>query len=165
MPVRRSPASRTIQFPNSWRFDLTESSANTYTEQSVDTNLSAERGVIGLIDEIIIQRDIMPTSLDEIELQLLINSGQTDILDLDHSQVIWMQHWRFGTFTDAGRHLDETVSRWEFYNPIPFVNPTITLGIKGTSLAAAGRIRMLVNYRVQKVTQNDYLKLLASLTR
>lgn len=153
-------------FPNFWRFDLTESAANTYSEQTIDTNLSAERGVIALIDTITIQLPELTTADDEIEVQFIIHDGQTAILDLDDVNMIWKQHYIVQGFsTDAAVVFMEFVKTHNFVNAIPYIAPNLTLGIQGTSLAAAGRVRGRVGYRLKKVTQSQYLALLSSLTR
>lgn len=163
MTMRRSA---NLEIPHVWRFDVTESAANTYTEQTVDTNLSAERGVIAQIDHVSVQIEEMPTANDELHVQGIINPGQTGILDLDSGNVLFLQHWatpNFAATNEARRQ--RMVEGYDFIVPVPYIAPTITIGIQGTSLAAAARVRARVVYRLKKVSQAQYLALLSSLTR
>lgn len=162
MAVRSSTRRRI--YPSAWRFDLTESAANTYTEQSVDTGINLESQFVAMVHHVSVQRPALSAS-DVQHVQFVSNAGQVDVLDLDNPIQLLFQTWHQGAFTDPGGVAHALVNGFDFRIPFPYVGSTITMGIKGESLASALRIRARVWYTLEKVPEAEFLRLLAALNR
>lgn len=155
------------------RFNVAESAAATYTEQSYDTQLSIDRGFIWMIHWIEAALyagqidDPAQDAAESISIQILRES-QAGILSLSDPDVMWMvtkQKDRMATIgTDAGPvvHLDSYPLIWSFPIPLPFAAQNIHIGVVSTC-AAPQSVSGRVAYTLRRVSDKFFYRVAQAL--
>lgn len=155
------------------RFSVTESAAATFTQTSIDTNLSVDRGVIWLIH--FIEMGLDPEYIDDpaqnatetFKIQVTRES-KTAILSYNDADLIEMgiaSKDRVATIgTEAGPSIQYAISPHMFkYQPaIPYAAGTIYVGVQSTSSAAktgVGRI----GYTIRHVSDKFFYRVASAL--
>lgn len=156
------------------RLRVTESAAATYTEGSLDTQLSVERGVIWLIhfiewypENLKLLNAVAAGGNEAINAQLtresksdILNPNDADLISLNKHQVARSS----AIGTDAGplwfnEHIPKRV---EFPIPIPFASASLFMGIKGTS-SSAHTVNARVGYTIRSVTDKFFFRVAQAL--
>lgn len=156
------------------RGSVTESAASTYTETEIDTNLSAERGVMMEIHSIdfdfsLLQLKEVAANGEEGLAMQVIRETKTDILNVNDADLIGKIEknlFRAAAIgTDAGPlwYEDNRPYTIHFPRPIPYVKPSIFIGIKGTTAGSANTGRVRLGFTLRKVSRNEFLELLIAL--
>lgn len=157
------------------RARVTESAASTYTEVSLDTQLSVERGIIWMVNFI----EVLPNNLgnlgeagqgttERIEAQVTRES-QSSIVngnDADLLQAFKFKLNRAPTIgTDAGpMYFTETLPwRVNFPVPIPFASSSMFFGILGTDAGSAHTVDFRVGYTIRSVTDKFFFRVAQAL--
>ncbi len=165
----------TQDFVNFLRFEVTESAAATFTEIELDTNLSAERGVMMNIHAIEIYRSGI-TNLREVGANAaeqfhhqITRESKTELVDFNDSDVISRDNFVLvrspAIGTDAGPLWFWTKERdiYEFKLPIPYVKPSIFIAVQGQHSSATYTLRGRIHYTLKTITRQEFLELLISL--
>src|SRR3990167_5603558 len=172
--AKRAQVELRSQYLNFLRFKVTESAAATFTQLEIDTNLSAERGVMMEIhsvefdfDSVNLVRECAANATEQ-WLAQLTRETKTAAAELNDSDVIartMLQMTRSAAIgTDAGplwSFYDRTV-RIDFPLPIPYVKPSLFAGVLGTG-AIAGSVFGRIGYTLREIDREDFLELLVAL--
>ena len=167
--------SLSTEFLNFLRFSVTESGAATYTQTEIDTNLSAERGVIMEIHSIELipstnaplLREVGAGSTEQWEAQI-VRETKTAIVGLNDPDTVGKfgrQVTRSAAIgTDAGPlYLDyDLVESIWFPKPIPYVKPSIFVGLL-SSLSSVMTINGRIGYTLRDISREEFLELLVAL--
>lgn len=150
------------------RFSVTESAAATYTEQSLDTQLSIERGMIWLIRAI--EWEINPSYIDdpaaganETLQGQITREPQTEMLHMSDSDCIahinLIKNRSSAIGTDAGPIVifDKYPLMQQFPIPLPYAARTIYIGAKSTA-GAAKTVRGRIHYTLRRVSEKFFYR-------
>lgn len=161
-------------FMNFLRFTLDETGAATFSQKELDTNLSAERGVMMNIHSIEVFfnnldkfNEIAASSTETTSFQVTRES-KTAIIRQDDSDLIFLadkQVVRTAAIgTDAGPlwMLYDRVYVQNFPLPIPYVKPSIFVGLQATG-AAGTTVKGRIGYTLQDIDRDQFLELLVAL--
>ena len=160
---------------NYLRFSLTESAASTYTELEIDTNLSAERGVMMNIHSIEVYNEDLVNVLEVAQSSVegiawhLARESKTAVTPINDADVIAFQNtilFRAPTIgTDAGPlwFLSELVSKVDFALPIPYVKPSIFVAVQGMDASATSRLKGRIGYTLEEIDRTEFIELLVAL--
>src|SRR3990167_5335832 len=169
---KKSPELRS-EYLNYLRFTLDESGANTFKVE-LDTNLSAERGVMMEIHSVefempddILLREVAAGASEQILCQVTRETKTAIVFVNDSDVIAKVNHEiaRSATIgTDAGPlyFMTDSIQRIEFPLPIPYVKPSIFIGLQGT-IATAIRVRGRIGYTIRDIDREDFLELLVAL--
>jgi hypothetical protein len=161
-------------FMNYLRFNALESAAATFTEFELDTNLSAERGVMMEIhsielsfDDLAYYREIAAGGSEQCAFQVT-RTSQTTMVDLNNADCVAKferETTRSAAIgTDAGPlwvTFDKQVSLW-FPRPIPYVKPSIFVAVAST-FASAANVAGRIGYTLREIDRSEFLELLVAL--
>lgn len=173
MPKRDAVRLRS-DYLNFLRAKVTESAAATFTQLEVDTNLSAERGVMMEIHSIEIDfetwnllREVAAAATEQVHVQVTreTKSATAELNDSDVLARVMKQITRSAAIgTDAGPLWVETdrMVRLDFPLPIPYVKPSIFIGILGTH-ATPATAYVRIGYTLREIDREDFLELLVAL--
>lgn len=160
---------------NFLRFGAVESAAATYTQTEVDTNLSAERGVfmeihsielftasLALLDEVAAGGNENVT----VQITRETKGSITTANDADLIHISGLQLSRSSAIgTDAGPlyYLYPRDRTFHFPVPIPYVKPSIFIGVQGSDAAGTWSIAGRIGYTLREISRSDFLELLVAL--
>jgi len=164
------------EYLNFLRFSVTQSAAATFTQTELDTNLSAERGVMMEIHSFEVDfgnngfsllREVAASGIEELLIQLTRDSKAAIVAtnDSDFLAGVKKQITRSAAIgTDAGplTVYDSQIYTVNFPLPLPYVKPSIFIGLNSTASSAAiitGRI----GYTLREIEREDFLELLVAL--
>lgn len=163
------------EYLNFLRFRVTETAAATFTESEIDTNLSAERGVMMEIHsvELFLEQSTLLSEVpaageEDIHVQITreTKTAIANFLDADVVARFNREVTRSAAIgTDAGPLylLSENVVKLDFPMPIPYVKPSIFVGIQGSDAATAQVVSGRIGYTLRDVDREDFLELLVAL--
>jgi hypothetical protein len=173
--AKRSGVSIRGDFLNFLSGTLSESAAATYRELEIDTNLSAERGVMMEIHSVEIAR-IGAELLTEVAQGASETSGfhlaresKTSLLSINDKDVIIadvLELARAGTIgTDAGPlwTFFNRYQRYDFAMPIPYVKPSIFFGVIGSDASGFTGANFRIGYTLREIDREDFLSLLVAI--
>lgn len=174
--AKREDVKMRSDYLNFLRFTVTESAAGTFTQTELDTNLSAERGVMMEIHSLEIEsstnqftllKEVAAGSNEDIRLQLTRDSKAAIIglNDADCVALLKKEVTRSAAIgTDAGPLwiYDSLIWKIDFALPIPYVKPSIFVGIQ-SSLASAGTMVGRIGYTLRDIDRETFLELLVAL--
>lgn len=161
-------------FMNFLRGKVSESAASTYTENEIDTNLSAERGVMMEIHSIefdftLLQLKEISADGEESMAMQLVRESKSSIVNVDDPDLL-CKHGEYmfraaAIGTDAGPLYYNHVRpvQVNFLKPIPYVKPSIIVGIQGSDASAVNTGRFRIGYTLRKINKTEFLELLIAL--
>jgi len=161
-------------FLNFLRAKVVESAAATFTQLEVDTNLSAERGVMMEIHSIEFDfetwnllREVGTAATEQVHVQVTreTKSATAELNDSDVIARVMKQVTRSAAIgTDAGPLWMEGERGMilNFPLPIPYVKPSIFIGILGTH-ATPATAYVRIGYTLREIDREDFLELLVAL--
>ena len=154
---------------------LSESTAATFRELEVDTNLSAERGVMMEIHSLEIAR-IGGELLTEIAAGAsetagfhLARESKTSLLSINDKDVIIADIVELARSaaigTDAGPlyYMFNRYQRYDFALPIPYVKPSIFFGVQGSDASGFTGANFRIGYTLREINREDFLSLLVAI--
>lgn len=157
------------RFANIMTFDVTESAAGSITFATIETNVgidsSRRTGVAILVDEIdyyLHQGDInlILDAADSIAMGLTISSGVADLNDVTDRRILHSHNLLpFVMGVAASGSLFQSPMRFQFFPPLIMAERQIHLGVIGTSLASAVRLRARVYYRTIHITSDEFVEI------
>lgn len=160
---------------SSLRFDVLQTAASTYIEDEIDTNLSAERGVMMEIHSIDCYFENMDHMVEvavnneeHVEMHVARKS-KSAIARYSDSDVIAKLGFMVGRSaaigTDAGPLFYHTPLGFTVYFPvpIPYVKPSIFVGLNASDATEAHRITGRINYTLREIDRARFLELLVAL--
>lgn len=163
------------EFLNFLSGSLSESAAATYRELEIDTNLSAERGVMMEIHSVEIAR-IGTELLAEVAQGASETAGfhlaretKTSLLAINDKDVVIADIFeltRAGTIgTDAGPLWFQfnRYQKYDFSMPIPYVKPSIFLGVQGSDASGFTGVNFRIGYTLREISREDFLSLLVAI--
>ena len=171
---KRNAVQLRSEYLNFLRFSLDESAAATFTQLELDTNLSAERGILMEIHSVefeslddILMREVAAGASEQIICQVTRESktANATINDADVIAKLWHQISRSAAIgTDAGPlyFTPGSMVKVDFPLPIPYVKPSIFIGLVAT-IATATRIRGRIGYTLRDIEREEFLELLVAL--
>lgn len=137
------------------RGSVTESAANTYTEQSISTNLVAQGDAMFMATGLWVMMDPKGVLVNADEQWMhLAYTSQSFVITPSHADFIWGQCWQN---TGAAAVLE--VIRYIPIDHFPIASPTIYLGTQGVSLAQAGSVAFKLAGYLQKVSTTDFFRI------
>ena len=154
------------QYLNFLRFQVVESAASTFTQAEIDTNLSAERGVMMEIHSV--ELDLTTLNLfDEVpaagqeNLRIQVTrETKSSAISLNDSDVIAQFRPEIvrsaAIGTDAGPlyFFTDKVVRVQFAMPLPYVKPSIFVGIQGSDAASAHTVNGRIGYTLRDIDRD-----------
>lgn len=173
--MARNKVEMRSEYLNYLRFSVSESAASTFTQVEIDTNLNVERGVMMEIHSVELQLatinlfDEVPAAGQELLQIQVTRDSKTGIVNLNDSDVIALHSpeiFRSGAIgTDAGPLYVFTnrIQVIHFPLAIPYVKPSIFVGILGTDSGGAHTVRGRIGYTLRDITREDFLELLVAL--
>lgn len=169
------PKSLRSDFLNFLRFRVTETTASTFAQSEIDTNLSAERGVMMeihsielLYEGLQLLTEVGTDATESVSFQITRESKTTTAL-LNDSDVILRQVKAImrsaAVGTDAGPiySFHDQYVRIDFPKPIPYVKPSIFVGVLGTDASGLQAVSGRIGYTLREVTRSEFLELLVAL--
>lgn len=160
---------------NFLRFQVVESAASTFTETEIDTNLSAERGVMMEIHSV--EFDLTTLQLfdevaaggqENLRVQItretksaLVSMNDADLIAQVRREII--RSAAIGTDAGPLYILTDKVLRIDFPLPIPYVKPSIFVGVQGSDAASAHTVNGRIGYTLRDIEREDFLELLVAL--
>lgn len=161
-------------FMNFLRGKVTESAASTYTENEIDTNLSAERGVMMEIHSVefdftLLQLAEIAAAGEESLAMQLVRESKSAIVNVDDPDLLCKRgEYMFRSAaigTDAGPLWYKHVRPIQiiFPKPLPYVKPSIVVGILGSDASAVNTGRFRIGYTLRKINKTEFLELLIAL--
>ena len=160
---------------NYLRFSLSESAAATYTELELDTNLSAERGVMMKIHSVEVYQDELENLLEVAASAVegiawhVARETKTVVTAIQDADIIAFQNlslFRSAAIgTDAGPlyFIRNLVEKIDFALPIPYVKPSIFIAVQGTDASAVATIRGRIGYTLEEIDRTEFIELLVAL--
>jgi len=152
------------------RFSVVESAAATYTEQSFDTQLSIDRGMIWLIHfiefgnlNLSLLEDPAQDAMEYMSCQI-VRESKSAIIGLDDSdlvEAITVEKDRTATIgTDAGPIIlaSTTPIKINYSPPMGYAGQNIIVGVIA-SAGAAKTVKGRVGYTLKKVNDRQFLSL------
>lgn len=173
---RKEPVEMRSQYLNYLRFQVVMSAAGAFTEVELDTNLSAERGVMMEIHSVEVKsvangfsllREVAASGVEDTQIQITRDS-KTAIIELNDADLIALFHKEItrsaaiGTDTGPLYLYDSLIQRIDFPLPIPYVKPSIFVGVDDT-LSSAGTYSGRIGYTLREIDREDFLELLVAL--
>ena len=154
---------------------LSETTAATYKELELDTNLSAERGVMMEIHSVEIAR-IGTELLTEVGAAAsetmgfhLARESKTSLLSINDKDVIIANVVEIARSaaigTDAGplTIFFDRYQRFDFALPIPYVKPSIFFGVQGSDASGFTGANFRIGYTLREIDREDFLSLLVAI--
>lgn len=157
------------------RARVTESAAATYTEVSLDTQLSVERGIIWMINfiefnfsNLELLTEVAAATSEFIAAQVtresqaaLIAGNDVDLLQ--RSSFLVGRSAAIGT--DAGPLWfgTDTVRRVDFPVALPFAASNIHFGIQGTDAASVHTVDIRIGYTIREVSDKFFFRVAQAL--
>lgn len=174
MARRKEGLNMSSDFLNFLRFSVTESAAATFTQAEIDTNLSAERGVMMEIHSIEIDhnvfqyfREVAANSAEWWRFQVT-RETKTGLINGNDADLIWQVSQQItraaaiGTDTGPLYALSDTTLRVDFPLPIPYVKPSIFVNLQATA-ASPTTVYGRIGYTLREVSREEFLELLVAL--
>lgn len=162
-------------FLNFLKFSVTESAAATFTEKEIDTNLSAERGVLMeihsidlIFPNIILMATEIAANANEVTQFHISRESKTAFIKFDDADCIASIARQMGRSaaigTDAGPlyQFFENCVRIDFPMPLPYVKPSIFMGLLA-SAASATSVQGRIGYTLRDISRQEFLELLVAL--
>ena len=163
------------EFLNFLRGDLVESAAATFTQEEIDTNLSAERGVMMEIHSVEFQLknlvnfdEVAAGGVEWVHVQLTRDS-KTAVADISDADVIAAERRIVvrspAIGTDAGPlwFVSDEIVRFDFALPIPYVKPSIFFGLQASDATLTHRVHYRIGYTLRDISREEFLELLVAL--
>jgi len=157
------------------RVRVSESAAATFTQVSLDTQLSVDRGVIWMIHfiEFFFQNvellgEVAAAGNEQIVCQITRES-KTGIVTGNDSDVVQMEKIfasrSAAIGTDAGPLWLEGsgIRRYDFTVPLPYAAQNIYAGILGTDASAAHTVDIRIGYTIRQVTDQFFFRVASAL--
>lgn len=173
--AKRSDVNIRGNFLNFLTGTLSESTAATYRELEIDTNLSAERGVMMEIHSFEIAR-IGTELLSEVAAGAsetmgfhLSRESKTSLLTINDKDIIIadiVELQRAAAIgTDAGPLYFKfnRYQRYDFAMPIPYVKPSIFFGVQGSDASGLTGGNFRIGYTLREIDREDFLSLLVAI--
>lgn len=143
---------------NSLRGTVTESAANTFTQTTINTNLSLEARTIIIVPEVFLN---YATSVDEdggVRIQLS-TASQTALIDYDdpHCVVrVTRKQTAYGTagnttIQDHGMHI-------RFAQALPLAVPQLFIAVQGQNMTAQQQVTVRIPYWSKKVSESVFFR-------
>lgn len=157
------------------RTNVNETSAGTYTENEITTQLSVERGVIWLIhwiefyvDNPNIMREVAADASERFQMQVTRESKSAIIeaSDSDMIQKCLLEYVRAPAIgTDAGpiAYLVEQPRRIDYRLPLPYASQSIFCGLKASGASTGGQCDFRIGYTVQEVSDKFFFRVAQAL--
>jgi hypothetical protein len=155
------------------RFEVAESAAATYTEQSYDTQLSIDRGLIWMIHWV--EYQITPVKIEvpavnthEYASCQICRESQSGMRDLDDPDVVALFEKVVKRADTIGAEAGPLIYYWEvpslqqFPMPLVYAAQTIHVGVLGTA-AAAITLQGRIAYTLRKVTDKFFYRVAQAL--
>lgn len=173
--MAKQSVSQRNDFMNFLRFRVAESAAATFTQNELDTNLSAERGVIMeihsielLFEGLQLLTEVGADATESVVFQLTRESKTAPVVINDADLILRrtpsiMRSSAVGT--DAGPiyvYHDQYV-RTDFPKPIPYVKPTIFAAVVGTDASGLQAVSGRIGYTLREVSRSEFIELLVAL--
>ncbi len=156
------------------RLRVTESAASTYTETSVDTQLSVERGVIWMIHFIEFDfetvgalKEAAANTVEDLEAQITRESKDGAVLS-DNADVVQRRKLILARSpaigTDAGplSFVIPTVLRVDYPIPLPYASQSLFMGVLGTA-AVPHTVAARIGYTVREVSDKFFFRVAQAL--
>lgn len=138
----------------------TESAANTFTESTIDTNLAIRGDHIFVITGIWFNGVAnLTAATDALEIQVTY-ATQSDIIEINDPDWLLGAKWLM-TLTTSGGSVYQPMLYYQI-DHFPIAVAQLHLGVKGTSLAAAGSGGVKIEGYHQKVSTTEYFRLAQS---
>ncbi len=173
--TKRSDLSIRGDFLNFLTGTLSENVASTFRELEIDTNLSAERGVMMEIHSFEIAR-IGTELLTEVGAAAsetlgfhLARESKTSLLSINDKDVIIADIFELtrsaAIGTDAGPLYFQfnRYQRYDFAMPIPYVKPSIFFGVQGSDASGFTGGNFRIGYTLREINREDFLSLLVAI--
>lgn len=154
---------------------VTESAGTVFTEIEVDTQLSADRGLIWLIHWIEFEFErlelldaVAQGDLEEVFAQIT-KSTQTAIINLDDPDLVQKKTYQLARAatigTDAGpiSFLTESVSRVHYPIPVPYAGQGIFVGLQGTEAGGTHTLAVRIGYTLKEVDDRTFYRIAQAL--
>jgi hypothetical protein len=165
----RIPKLRSSQILRYMRVVLTESAGSTFTEKTLDTQLSIERGVVMLIHQLEIS--ILPSAFsavtadsNETFTMQITRTSQSALIDIDDPDSIIRYAWEIRRMAAIGTDAGPMYLYWKnpmflhFPIPIPYAGANIFAAIQTTNAAAqTGRLR--IGYTLAEVSDKEFFRI------
>lgn len=154
---------------------LSESVAGTFRELEIDTNLSAERGVMMEIHSVEIARIgtelLMEVGAGASETMgfHLARESKTSLLSINDKDVIIANVVEIARSaaigTDAGPAyiFFDRYQRFDFVMPIPYVKPSIFFAVQGSDATGFTGANFRIGYTLREIDREDFLSLLVAI--
>jgi len=156
------------------RGKVQESAASTFTQMTIDTQLSIERGVIWMIHGVEFHipnpldlNEVAVDAREYIQLQLTRES-QTSIITPDNPDLIQPYHLQINRSaavgTDAGPlwFVTEFPKKFIYHKPLPYANQNMYFGMIGTAgVAYTSYVR--VSYTIRTVSDKYFFRVAQAL--
>lgn len=163
------------EYLNFIRFSVTESAAATFTQVEVDTNLSAERGVMMEIHSVDVDCqnlnlfDEVPAGGQESLRVQITRESKTALTSFNDADCLFKTNPEVirsaAIGTDAGPlwfYANKVISVY-FPLSMPYVKPSIFVGIQGTDAASTHTVTGRIGYTLREIEREDFLELLVAL--
>jgi len=142
------------------REDIVESGVDTYTEQTINTNVNPLNNQILLIHDISIQWYDTPGLLTEADLAecAILRQSKNAMPNLDDPDVIALRSDSIIISTSGGGLYDLT-KNYHFDPPEPVAVDTLVLAVQGTSLGETLKAAVDIRYTPDKISDAEFIKL------
>lgn len=157
------------------RVRVVESAAGTYTQVSLDTQLSIERKVIWMIhfiefnfSNVYLLSEVAAGGTENVIAQVTRESKGSIIAGNDTDLVQQQKHaiGRSAAIgTDAGplTLTSQAINRFDFPLPMPYAAQNIYVGLKGTHASSAHTIDVRIGYSIKTVTDQFFFRVASAL--
>ncbi len=157
------------------RMRITESAAATFSQQTIDTQLSVERGVIWMIhfiefhlETLNLLNEVAAGSFEFVDAQVTRESKDAIIRqdDADLLQRTSVIAWRSAVIgTDAGPlyNVKNEMVRYDYPTPLPYASQSLFLGVKGSHASASQIVSARVGYSVRGVSDKYFFRVAQAL--
>lgn len=157
------------------RLSVTESAAGTYTQTSIDTQLSIERGVIWMIhfiefsySQVALLTEVAPASIESITAQITRESKDA-IQSFTAADTVQAQSHVVSRSaaigTDSGPlwlH-DVTPKRFDYAVPMVYAGQNIFFGIKGSDASLTHTVEARIGYSIRTVSDKFFFRVAQAL--
>ena len=144
----------------SLRGNITESAANTYTETTIDTNLSIRGDHVFIVTGIWWQFNAAVVGTGDRFQGQIAYAKQTDIILLDDADWLFGQEVAMDVVTSGGGHWSRI--KHDMVDHFPIAVGTLHLGCKGVGLSNAGQLSVKIEGYHQKVNTTEFFRLAQS---
>ena len=154
---------------------LSETTAATFKELEIDTNLSAERGVMMEIHSLEIAR-IGGELLTEVGAAAsetmgfhLCRESKTSLLAINDKDIIVADVLEVARSAAIGTDAGPLVlyfnryQRYDFVMPIPYVKPSIFFAVQGSDASGFTGANFRIGYTLREIDREDFLSLLVAI--